>query len=73
MNADQRYYASRHEHVLVPRGAQAMIGNSYYKLGRGGKPFRWNGEEWVRSALSEAEVKWQARNQRGTFDRIGTA
>ena len=36
---------------LPPQDADCRIGGSYFKIGLRGRPFRWNGEEWLLSAI----------------------
>lgn len=40
----------------IPTGTQAKIDGLYYKIGRHGKPYRHNGDEWITSTKPIHEV-----------------
>ena len=41
----------------MPDDATHLINDTYYKIGRHGLPFRWNGEEWLKTAFAAEWVK----------------
>ena len=45
--------------MSIPRGAFCIIEGIYYKIGIGGRSFRWNGYEWRTSSIKPATINKQ--------------
>jgi len=42
--------------VKEPKGAIGYLSGTWYKLGRFGKAYYWNGSEWIKSCKPAGEV-----------------
>ncbi len=42
---------------IRPPGAECEIDGSWYKIGRYGLPFRFNGDEWIKSEKETVEIE----------------
>ncbi len=46
--------------AALPKDAEYLLGATYFKFGLRGKPYRWNGEEWLFSSI-DPEVLMAAK------------
>lgn len=57
-------------YTTAPKGSQALIDGSFYKIGLHNKPFRHDGREWVRANREAREVLTEINLQFHRFNRV---